>query len=159
MKKNTCHREEEVQASLYAGKLSPELKDHVADCPLCQDIALVQAWMKRFKEMAWESDMADKVLPQAATIWSRVYSGKRIDKKLVRKAMRPLIIPQVLSLILFIAGIGGLTIWGFNKFGYILDNPVVSQIAPIFGILIISIFFFWAFCALIAAFDRRRYPI
>ncbi len=92
------------------------------------------------------------------TIWNRVYAGKRIDRNLVRKAMRPLIIPQVLSLAVFIAAIVYILAWGFKKFGYVLDNPVVAQIAPLFGILMISVLLFYAFCALVAAFDRRRYP-
>ncbi len=158
MRKNRCHREEEVQASLFAGKLSQELKDHLADCPDCQDVALVQGWMNRFKERGWETDMPEKILPPASKIWNRVYAGRRIDRKLVRKAMRPLIIPQVLSLAVLIAAIGYIMVWGFKKFGYILENPVVSQIAPIFGILMTSVILFFAFCALIALFDKQRYP-
>jgi hypothetical protein len=159
MRKKTCHREEEVQTGLNSGKLSQELQNHIPDCPVCQDIALVQGWMNRFKERAWETDMPEKILPHAASIWNRVYAGKSIDKKLVRKALRPLIIPQVLSFGVSVAGIIYLTVWGFKKFGYILDNPIVSQIVPIFGILMASGFFFFAFCALIAAFDKRKHPI
>lgn len=158
MRKKTCHLEEEVQASLYSGKLSPEIRHHISDCPVCRDSALVQGWMKRFTERAWETDMLGKTLPPALKIWNSVYTWKRIDKKLVRKAMRPLIVPQVLSLAVFIAAIGYITVWGFKKFGYILDNPIVSQIVPFLGILMVSVILFSAFCALIALFDRRRYP-
>lgn len=158
MRKKRCHREEEVHTCFHTGKLSPEIKNHISDCPVCQDVVLVMSWMNRFKERAWETDMTEKIFPPAAKIWNRVYAGKRIDKKLIRKAMRPLIIPQVLSLAVFITGIGYGVVWGFKKFGYILDNPIVSQILPFIGILMVSVFFFFGFCALIAAFDRQRYP-
>ena len=94
MNKKICHREKEVQEWLKTGKGSPEIQNHITDCPVCQDHARVQEWMNRFKEKAWETDMPGKILPDAASVWNRVHTVKRFDKKLVRKAMRPLIIPM-----------------------------------------------------------------
>ena len=159
MNKKICHREKEVQEWLKTGKGSPKIQNHITDCPVCQDHARVQEWMNRFKEKAWETDMPGKILPDAASVWNRVHTVKRFDKKLVRKAMRPLIIPQALSIGIFIAGIVYMMVWGFRKFGYILDNPVVSQLLPFFGILMVIVMISLSFCAVVALFDRHKHPI
>ncbi len=159
MSKKKCHREEEVQACLKTEKISPELQKHISACPVCQDIALVQGWMNRFKENAWKTDMPEKTLPDAESMWKRVYARKRPDKKLVRKALRPMLIPQVLFYGLLIAGIIYLTFWGFKKFGNILDSRVISQILPFFGIMMIIVAISLSFCAIVVAFDKRKHPI
>ena len=159
MSKKICHREEEVQACLKTGKLSPELQKHISDCPNCQDITLVHGWMNRFKESAWKTDIPGKILPDAERMWNRVHTRTKPDKKLVRKALRPLIIPQVLFYGLIIAGIIYALFWGFKRFGNILDSRMTSTILPFFGIMMIIVFISLSFCAIVVAFDKRRHPI
>ena len=53
MKKKICPWEQEVIKGLRDENLSEELQKHLAECPVCQNIALVQGWMFRFKENAW----------------------------------------------------------------------------------------------------------
>jgi hypothetical protein len=159
MSKKNCPLENEVLKGLSEKKMRPELQEHITECPVCQDIALVQDWMNRFKQEAWETDMPEKILPDAASMWNRAFSRRRADKKLVQKALRPLIIPQMLLNGLLIAGIIYATFWGFKKFGYILDNRVISQVLPFFGIIMIIVFVSLSFCAIIAAFDKRKHPI
>lgn len=159
MKKKICPRESEVLKALREDKMSAELREHMAGCPICQDTAAVSRWMYRFKETAWKIDMPGKTLPSAQSMWNRVHAARKPDKKLVRKAMRPLIVPQVLSLGVFLAGIICITIWGFKKFGNILESRVISQIIPFFGIMMIIVFISLTFCAVVAAFDKRKHPI
>lgn len=159
MSKKICPLETEVIKGLREEKISAELQEHLSGCPVCQGIVAVSGWMNRFKENAWETDMPGKTLPSAQSMWDRVHEGRKPDKKLVRKAMRPLIVPQILSLGVFIAGIIYITIWGFKKFGNILDNRVISQILPFFGIMMVIVFVSLSFCAIVAAFDKRRHPI
>ena len=159
MIKKKCHREEEVQACLKNEKISPELQKHISACPICQDIALVHGWMNRFKENAWNTDMPKKTLPDAESIWKRIYARRELDKKLVRKALRPLLIPQVLFYGLIIAGIIYTLFWGFKKFGNTLDSRVISQILPFFGIMMIIVAISLSFCAIVVAFDKRKHPI
>jgi len=159
MRKKICPMETEVMKGLCEEIMRPELQEHLAGCPVCQDIALVQGWMNRFKKTAWKTDMPEKTLPDAESMWKKVYVRRKPDKKLVRKALRPLLIPQVLFYSLLIAGIIYMTIWGFKKFGNILDNRVVSQILPFFGIMMFIVAISLSFCAVVVAFDKRKHPV
>lgn len=151
--------EKEVSEALREEKIGSELQDHIAGCPACRDIVLVQGWMKRFQESAWNTDMPEKVLPDAENMWNLVHIRTRPDKKLVRKALRPLIFPQVLFYGLMIAGIIYAALWGFKKFGYILDSRMTAMLLPFFGIMMVIVFISLSFCAIVAAFDKRKHPI
>jgi hypothetical protein len=114
--------------------------------------------MNRFKENAWNTDMPEKTLPDAESMRKRVCARRRPDKKLVQKALRPLLIPQVLFYVLLIAGIIYMTIWGFKKFRNILDSRVISQILPVFGIMMIIVVVSMSFFAIVVAFDNANTP-
>lgn len=159
MKKKTCQWEKNVIEGLCEEKMSAELQKHIMECTVCRDIALVQAWMHRFRENAWNADMPGKTLPDAQSLWNRAHARKRPDKTLVRKALRPLMIYQVLFYGLVTAGIIYAAFWGFRKFGFFLDNPVISAIMSFFGIMMVIVLVSLSFCAIIAAFDRRKHPI
>jgi len=159
MSKKICPLENEVMKGLHEEKMSAELREHIQDCLVCQDIAVVQGWMHRFKESAWKTDMPEKTLPDAERMWNRVHARRRPDKKLVKKALRPLLIPQVLFYGLLITGIITTSIWGFKKFGNILDSRVISQFLPFFGIMMIIVVFSLTFCAIVVAFDKRKHPV
>jgi predicted anti-sigma-YlaC factor YlaD len=159
MKKKTCPWEKDVIEGLHKGKMSAELQKHIKECSVCRDIALVQGWMHRFKENAWNLDMPGKTLPDAQSLWNRVHARKRPDKTLVRKALRPLMIYQVLFYGLVTAGIIYAGSLGFRKFGSILDYPVISTIVSFFGIMMMIVIISLSFCAVVAALDRRKHPV
>jgi hypothetical protein len=159
MKKKICPREDEVLKTLGEEKMSEEIQEHIAGCSACQNTVAVNRWMHRFRESAWNTEMQEKTLLDAQTFWNKVHKQKRLDKKLVRKAMRPLIIYQVLFYGLLTAGIIYAVIWGFGKFGTILDNPVIATIIPFFGIMMMIVIISLSFCAIVAALDRRRHPV
>ena len=102
--------------------------------------------------------MQEKALPNAERIWERVYTRVRPEKKLVRKALWPLIIPQVLFYGLLIAGIIYTAVWGFKKYGNVLDSRVTSMFLPFFGIMMVIVLISLSFCAIVAAFDKRKHP-
>jgi hypothetical protein len=158
MNKKICPLEKEVMRGLSRGKLSGELQNHIAGCSVCRDIVAVSEWMNRFKESAWKTDMPGKILPDAESMWNRVRARKRPDKKLVQKALRPLIIPQVLFYGVLIAGIVYMTFWSFNNFGNILDSQIISQIVPFFFIMMIIVVISLSFCAIVVVVDRRKHP-
>jgi hypothetical protein len=147
--------EQEVMQGLTEENRKVELQEHIAGCSICQDLVLVKGWMNRFQETAWETDTSEKTLPDAESMWKNAYSRRRPDKKLIRKAMRPLIIPQVLFYGLLIAGIIYGTFWGIKQFGNILDNRVTSMILPFIGIMMLIVVISLSFCAIVAAFDKR----
>ncbi len=155
MSKKTCPREQEVIKGLGEDNMKVELQEHITRCSICQDLVLVKGWMNRFEKDARETDLAEKTLPDAESMWQKAYARRRPDKILIRKALRPLIIPQVLFYGLLLAGIIYGTIWSIKQFGNILDSQVTSMILPFFGIIMFIVVISLSFCAIVAAFDKR----
>ena len=139
--------------------MTVELQEHIAGCSICQDLILVKGWMNRFEKDARETDMSEKTLPDAESMWQEAYARKKPDKILVRKALRPLIIPQVLFYGLLLAGIIYGTIWSIKRFGNILDSRMTSMVLPFFGIIMVIVFISLSFCAIVAASDKRKHPV
>lgn len=158
MSKKICPLEEEVIRSLAEGKMGTELQEHIAGCSVCQDIVAVIEWMNRFKGIAWKIDMQKKILPDAESMWNRACTRTRHDKKLIQKALRPLIIPQVLFYGMLIAGIVYMTFWIFNEFGNILDSKIISQIVPFFFIMMIIVAISLSFCTIVVLLEKRKHP-
>jgi hypothetical protein len=159
MSEKTCPVEKDVLKSLREEKMSPELQEHIAECPVCGDLALAQDWMHRFKENAWKADMPDKTLPSAEGLWNEAHARRRPDKKLVKKALRPLLIPQAIFYGLLCFGIITMTIWAIDKVGAGVNSRVASLIFPFFGMMLVIVLISLSFCAVVEAFDRRKHPI
>ncbi len=159
MKKRTCPLETEIMAGLREKRLTSEQQNHLSDCSVCQDVVAVHTWMNQFKEKAWENDMPKRNLPDTEAIWKRAYAWKRPDKQLVRKALRPLIYPQLLSFGVFIAGIIFLATKGVLKFGNIFDTPILTRILPFFLLFVSIVIISVVFCALLLALEKRKKPI
>ncbi len=156
MKKKICPLEKEVMEGLGEKELKPELQKHISECPVCKDVMAVHTWMNRFKEKAWKTDMPKKDLPDARAVWNRVFARKRPDKQLVTKALRPLLFPQVLSFVVFIAGGIFLGVKGILKLENIFDSPVLVRVLPFFLILISMVLFSVIFCILLLALEKRK---
>lgn len=159
MKKTLCPLENKVMEGLREQTLTPELQNHVSGCPICRDLAAVHGWMSQFKKESWTTGMPKKDLPTAQTVWDKAFARKKPDKRLVTKAMRPLIIPQVLSFAVFFAGSIFLGIKGILRFGNILDSPAAARIFPFFLVLISMAFLSVAFCGLLLALEKRKRPV
>ena len=101
MRKKICHWEEKVIDCLKEKKLSPDIKKHVSECRSCQEAISIYRWMNEFKSKSWDAVMQEKTLPEAEAIWNRAYVRQRPDRKLVKKALRPLIFPRVFSYLYF----------------------------------------------------------
>ena len=102
MKKKTCLLEKEVLNSLAAGDLTAEIKEHMETCLICKESASLYQWMNRFQKVSRQGKMAEKKLPDAESLWERAFSLKIPDKELVKKAMKPLRIYQVVSYVIAI---------------------------------------------------------
>ncbi len=159
MKKKICPWEKQVLEGLRAEKISPELENHIAACPVCQDVVAVHAWMNRFKEQAWKTDMAQKDLPAAEAVWNRVHTRQRPDRKLVKKAMRPILYTQVLYYGVMAAGIIFLVLWGGSKLGKIVDLKSLAQILPYIFIPAAFVVISLLFCTLLLAFEKLKKPV
>jgi hypothetical protein len=158
MKKKICPSEKQVLEGLKTGKLSPELQSHLAECPVCQQLAAVYEWMNRFKEKDWKIDMAQNDLPSAEAIWNRALVRKRPDRKLVKRALRPILYTQVLYYGVMAAGIIFLAIWGGNKIGKIVDLQPLAQILPYIFIPASFVVISLLFCTLLLAFEKFKKP-
>jgi hypothetical protein len=158
MKKRMCPFEKDVLKGIRKQKLTPELQKHVSDCKVCENVVMVHTWMGQFKEKSLKIDMTKKNLPDARSVWDKAFVGKRPDKRLVTKALRPLIIPQVLSFGVFIAGCIFLGIKGIFRFGNIFDSPAAARIFPFFLVLMGMVVLSVVFCGLLLALEKRKKP-
>jgi len=168
MKKKTCHWEEKVIGCLKEEKLKSDIKKHVSECLSCQETISIYRWMNEFKSKSWDVVMKEKTLPEAEAIWNRAYAKLMPDRKLVKKALRPLMFPRVLSYGVFIVGfiflflskgkeIGNF-IYSRLGTGSMLDSisKTAPQIMPIILIPGFIIFISMLFCVLAVAFERRK---
>lgn len=102
MKKKHCLLEQEILNSLAAGDLTAEIKQHLKDCPICKESALLYQWMNGYQKVSRQGKLAEKKLPDAESLWEKAFSLKTPDKKLVKKAMKPLRIYQVVFYVIAI---------------------------------------------------------
>jgi hypothetical protein len=102
MKKKNCLLEKKVLNSLAAGDLTAEIKEHMETCLICQESAFLYQWVNRFQKVSRQGKTAEKKLPDAESLWERAFSLKTPDKELVKKALRPLRIYQVLAYVIAI---------------------------------------------------------
>ena len=168
MIKKTCHLEEEITRCLNADKLTPEFKKHLSDCPLCQEIASVQGWMKQLKNKSWNAEMSDKILPQPEAIWERATIKRRPDRKLVKKALKPLLFPQIFSYGVLILGFFILLFPNMKKIRNILDSSssagfaidslskLASELLPYFLMPMFIVLISILFCVFVLAFEKRK---
>lgn len=155
---------------LKKDKLSPEIKKHIFECPLCKDIVFAYRWMDQFISRSWNAEILEKTLPDAETIWKRAHV-RRPDKELVKKALRPLIYPRILSygiliisvILLFLSNIKniGNIVNPDSGSGPVLDSlsKIITQFFPLFLIPMVIILISMLFCVLVVAFEKREKTI
>jgi hypothetical protein len=61
-------------------------------------------WLRDLKKPAARTKKISKELPDASQIWEKAHARKVIDREKIEKAMKPLLIPQIVSYVLI--GIG-----------------------------------------------------
>jgi hypothetical protein len=168
MRKKSCPLEKEVMDCLKAGKLNPEIEKHTSECPVCEDVVAVYEWMNQFKNSSWEAEMLEKTLPDAETIWNRAQAKQKPDRRLVKKALRPLIYPRVFSYGALIAGVIYLFLTKGKAIGNIISSssgasPVfdslsrtIAQLFPIFIIPAAMIIISMLFCVFIIGLEKLK---
>lgn len=104
MKKKTCPFEEQIQAGLKQTEFSPEIKNHIKSCHVCHETFIFYQWLRDLKKSKAETKKISKELPDANHIWEKAHSRKLIDSQKIEKAMRPLLIPQIVSYVLIVIG-------------------------------------------------------
>lgn len=102
MKKKNCLLEPGILNSLAAGDLTTEIKQHLKTCPICKESALLYQWMNDFQKVSGQGKLAEKKLPDAESLWEKAFSLKTPDKELVKRAMKPLRIYQLVFYVIAI---------------------------------------------------------
>ncbi len=156
MRKKICPLEKEVVACLEAEKPKPEIKKHISECAYCKEVAAVYNWMNEFKIKSWNTEILNKILPNLETIWNRGHLLGMPDKRLVKKALRPLIYSHALSYGVFLAGIIFLIISNIDRIKIIINSKLIALAFPIFLMLMAIVLISTLFCAFAAAFENRK---
>jgi len=156
MKKKLCPLEKDIMTGLRDNNLETELQKHISECRVCKDVIAVHAWMNRFKEQTWQTVLPEKTLPGAEALWNSAQSRRKPDERMVKKALRPLIYPQLLSFAVFFAGIIFFGIKGFPSFGNFFDTSFYARIFPFFLILMSLVFLFMLFSTLPLIVEKRK---
>ena len=112
--KYECPFEQELLINLESGDMKPHINEHIADCKQCAETVSVFQFMNRFNEEAVNFQVPDKKLPSADEIWDGAFAAPALersyvvkpapDKELVRKAMMPVLITQVIMYVTILAG-------------------------------------------------------
>lgn len=146
MKKKSCLLEQEVFNSLAAGDLTTEIKQHLKTCPICKESAIIYQWMNGFQKVSRQGKTAEKKLPDAESLWEKAFSLKAPHKELVKKAMKPLRIYQVISYVIAIIVLLYLVFAYFPGLRSLLNSsPVVSMILASSSSMMRTLFKFFSF--------------
>lgn len=85
MKNEHCAFEEKIAAANRSGRWSDELLAHVAECRVCEEVALVSSYLCDSSI----SVPADATLPNPSLLWSKAQLAAR--REAIEKAMRPIL--------------------------------------------------------------------
>ncbi len=165
MGKKTCLLEKEIIDSLKKGRLTQEIKKHLAVCPVCEEATAVYKWMSRFKDIGTRDKISLKQLPEAESIWHIAYAHRRGEKELARKALRPIVYARIASYVVFIIGmillysnfqeIKTFTVTNLGAsriFGSLLKTAV--QLLPLFLIPMAIVIFWLLLMGIVSAFEK-----
>lgn len=168
MGKRICPLEKEIIDSLKKGRLTQEIKKHLAVCPVCEETAAVYIWMSQLKDIGMRNDISLKKLPEAESIWRTAYGHRRREKELLRKALRPIVYSRIASYAVFIIGMIFLLSSNFQEIkNYVVTSIEASrifdsllkttvQLLPLFLIPMAIVIFWMLFMAIATALEKSR---
>lgn len=85
MKNEHCAFEEKIAAANRSGRWSDELLAHVADCGVCEEVALVSGYLCESSTAAG----VDAALPNPSLIWSKAQAAA--NAAAIERALRPIV--------------------------------------------------------------------
>ena len=99
--KTDCVHEQDVldaiAAGRWPGRCDAELRQHVAGCPLCRDVATVFAAISEERDAAF----ADNAVPPSSVVWWRAQIRAR--EEAAAAAARPIAVTQAVAVATLIA--------------------------------------------------------
>jgi hypothetical protein len=105
MSKENCPMGKEILAASKRGRFSEEMRKHLSACSDCSDSLLVARWMGSFRELLHQPETVSPDLPDMEEIWQRARDANIELKRKEKKALRPLLIPRILSYLAALAGV------------------------------------------------------
>ena len=137
MKLSQCDREQEVLDALRSGRWASawgeEIRQHVANCPVCAEVALVA------REFQLEADLARAELrqpgaglPSAGLVWWKAQLATR--RAAEQRAAEPIVLVERLACVLGAVATLGLGVWQWPRIAgwfYHVQNLVsIPRFAP-----------------------------
>jgi len=158
MRKKTCPMEEQVVAVLRKSEISESQQKHIEECPVCREAVYICRWMRQLNREGREEKMAGKVLPSAEEVWRGILASPRQRRELMRKALRPMVIPQILSWGVLIFGAVFLLVSRGKDIGNLLGGSleVVSRILPYFLIPLTVVMGSILVCTFASVLDKKK---
>jgi hypothetical protein len=125
-----CLREQDVLDAVASGRWprrsEPELRAHVAACPICQDVSAVFAAISTERDHAWETVS----VPAASVVWWRAQIRAR--EEATRTVERPIAVIQAVA-VACLATVAVVVIpmaWPSMKYTASVLNGAIDWAAP-----------------------------
>ncbi len=116
------------------GVLEPQLKKHLTGCPVCEEAAAIQRWMNDFQAFDAAPVSRDKKLPTVETLWQGAFTTRQPAAELARRALRPLLIPRLLSFLTAVILPLFLVFFYWAEIAAFFSENAASS--PLFGLLV-----------------------
>jgi hypothetical protein len=105
MKKKQCSFETRVLAERIQGRAGKEVKNHLNECPACRDSVLIHSWMRGFQDGEKSDSAVEPGIPDFDSLWKKAMTSPAIDRELEKRALIPLLVPRIISVVMMALGI------------------------------------------------------
>jgi len=136
VKNKSCLREKELWEKIKGGKLDAAVEAHIRECPICRETALITAWINLFPAEKAQQVLAEKRLPEPDFLRSTAVEKKETDIKYIKKALRPILAVQTLTLFGLVGGIGLLLFFLFAGRGLFAGSMLRKSLLDGIGIFV-----------------------
>ena len=144
---------DEVGAGRWPAESPAALREHVASCPVCADVALVAAEMRDT-----EAAVAEPVaLPSAGQVWWR--AELRARHEAASLAQRPVIAVQVVAAVVCVlALVTGIRSFAPDAWGWVVQAASLSRSTDVssWNLLLVAAIGFWLVLAPLAVYMVMR---
>ena len=130
MKLPSCDREQEVLDALRSGRWASvwgeEIRQHVAACAVCAEVAsVVQEFQKEGELARAELQQPGATLPSAGLVWWKAQLAAR--RAAAERAAEPIVLVERAASVLVILAAVGLGIWQWPRIAVMLEYFVDAE--------------------------------